>query len=98
MRGPYGLELVEDCKACHMRQDGFFCQLPCAAVEKLNSAKFTSAHPAGAVLFVEGQLPKGVYMLCKGRVKLTMNSADGKTLIVRIGEPGEILGLHATLS
>ena len=98
MRGPYGLELVEDCKACTMRGEGFFCQLPYSAIEKLNSTKFTSAHPAGAVLFVEGQIPKGVYMLCKGRVKLTMNSADGKTLIVRIGEPGEILGLHAALS
>jgi CRP/FNR family transcriptional regulator len=31
-------------------------------------------------------------------VKLSTTSRDGKTLIVRIAEPGEILGLHATVS
>jgi CRP/FNR family transcriptional regulator len=37
-------------------------------------------------------------MLCKGRVKLTMNLSDGKTLIVGICEPGELLGLNAVVS
>lgn len=32
-------------------------------------------------------------MLCRGLVKLTMNSAAGKTVILRIVKPGEILGL-----
>ena len=98
MRGPYGMEVMEDCRTCPMRKNGFFCQLPSQALQAFNCAKFTSAYPQEAVLFVEGQTPRGVYMLCKGRVKLTMNSADGKTLIVRICEPGEILGLHAALS
>jgi len=98
MRGPYGLEMVEDCKTCSIRKSGFFCQLPVAALHAFNGSKFTSTYPAQAVLFVEGQVPRGVYMLCKGRVKLTMNSADGRTLIVRICGPGEILGLHGALS
>ncbi len=37
-------------------------------------------------------------MFCIGRVKLTVWSSDGKALILRIVEPGEILGLSATLS
>jgi CRP/FNR family cyclic AMP-dependent transcriptional regulator len=37
-------------------------------------------------------------MLCKGRVKLSVNSAEGKTLILKIAEPGEVLGLHACVS
>lgn len=98
MRGPYGMEVVEDCKTCPMRKSGFFCQLPGQALQAFNNSKFTSTYPSQAVLFVEGQVARGVYMLCKGRVKLTMNSSDGRTLIVRICEPGEILGLHATLS
>lgn len=81
-----------------MRKDGFFCQLQASALQALNSSKFTSSYPAQAVLFVEGQVPRGVYMLCKGRVKLTMNSSDGRTIIVRICGPGEILGLHGALS
>ena len=37
-------------------------------------------------------------MLCSGRVKLSTSSADGKTLILRISEPGEVLGLPATVT
>jgi len=98
MRGPYGMEVVEDCRTCSMRKTGFFCQLQVSALQALNGSKFTSSYPAQAVLFVEGQVPRGVYMLCKGRVKLTMNSSDGRTIIVRICGPGEILGLHGALS
>ena len=36
--------------------------------------------------------------LCKGRVKLSICSTDGKTLILKIAEPGEVLGLSATVS
>jgi CRP/FNR family transcriptional regulator len=92
------MELTDDCKTCQLRQNGFFCQLPCSALQAFNAAKFTSSYPADAVLFVEGQVPRGVYMLCKGRVKLTMSSSDGRTLIVRICEPGEVLGMQAALS
>jgi CRP/FNR family transcriptional regulator, cyclic AMP receptor protein len=98
MRAPYGMDLIEDCRSCPVRKDGFFCQLPGPALQALASVKFTTTYPAEAVLYVEGQTPRGVYMLCKGRVKLTMNSAEGKTLIVRICEPGEILGAHAAFS
>jgi CRP/FNR family transcriptional regulator, cyclic AMP receptor protein len=98
MRAPYGLELTEDCKTCTMRKNGFFCQLPSSALQAFTNVKFTTIYPVDAVLFVEGQASRGVYMLCKGRVKLTMNSSDGKTLIVGICEPGELLGLNAVVS
>lgn len=98
MHAPYDLELVEDCMACSMRKDEYFCHLPGAALDAFNKVTSASAYPARAVLFVEGQVPRGVYVLCRGRVKLTMNSADGKSLIMRIRESGEILGLRATLS
>jgi CRP/FNR family transcriptional regulator, cyclic AMP receptor protein len=42
--------------------------------------------------------PRGVFILCTGRVKLSTSSIDGKTLIVRLLEPGEILGLPATVT
>jgi CRP/FNR family transcriptional regulator, cyclic AMP receptor protein len=98
MHAPYGMELNEDCKTCPMRKNGFFCQLSSCALQAFSNVKFTTTYPAEAVLFVEGQAPRGVFVLCKGRVKLTMNSSDGKTLIVRICEPGEVLGLHAVVS
>jgi len=55
-------------------------------------------YPKGAVLFMEGQEPRGVFVLCEGRVKLSTTSVEGRTLILRIAEPGQVLGLTAGLS
>jgi CRP/FNR family transcriptional regulator, cyclic AMP receptor protein len=75
-----------------------FCSLPAATLQAFENIKFTSAYPAGAVLFVEGEQPRGIFVLCKGRVKLSIGASNGKTLIVKIAEPGELLGSSATVS
>ncbi len=72
--------------------------MPAPALQAFESIKYATAYPKGAVLFVEGQSPRGLFVLCKGRVKLSICATDGKTLIVKIAEPGEVLGLSATVS
>lgn len=98
MRSPYGLELVDSCGDCKLRSEGFFCSLAPVALKALGAIKYTTAYPAGAVLFVEGEAPRGVFMLCKGRVKLSITSSEGKTIILRIAHPGELLGLNSVVS
>jgi len=98
MRGPYGFEQNESCQSCKARSDGFFCQLSSAALADFNNVKSSATYPAGAVLFLEKQDPRGVFVVCGGQVKLSISSSGGKTLILRIAKPGEILGLMATLS
>ncbi len=98
MNAPYGMELVESCLLCKMRSESFFCSLPPRTLEAFEKIKFPSALPKASVLFVEGQMPRGVYLLCRGRVKLSVNSSDGKTMILKMAEPGEVLGLHACVS
>ena len=98
MSSPYGLQITENCLICKLRQSSYFCNLPKASLEGLEKIKYASAFPQGAVLFVEGQAPRGVYIVCAGRVKLTTTSRDGKTLILRIAQAGEVLGLHGTVS
>ena len=98
MLSPYGLEIVESCLTCKLRADKIFCNLPQATVQALEAIKYTTAYPKGAVLFVEGQAPRGVFILCRGRVKLSICSSDGKTLILKIAEAGEVLGLSASVS
>lgn len=98
MRGPYGFELSESCQSCKTRTNGFFCQLSAAATADFNTAKSSASYPAGAVLFLEKQDPRGVFVICAGQVKLSISSSGGKTLILRIAKAGEILGLMATLS
>jgi CRP/FNR family transcriptional regulator len=68
-----------------------------ATVTALDTVKFTSLYPKGSLLFVEGEQPRGIFILCSGRVKLTTSSTEGKMLIVKIAEPGEVLGASATI-
>jgi CRP/FNR family cyclic AMP-dependent transcriptional regulator len=98
MKGPYGFELNESCQSRKMRGNGFFCQLSPTALKDLDAIRFTSAYPAGAVLFIEKQPARGVYVLCEGEVKLSISSSEGKKLILRISKPGEVLGLDSALS
>jgi CRP/FNR family transcriptional regulator, cyclic AMP receptor protein len=98
MRGPYGLELTEKCQSCGLRLEGYFCRLSPAALKAFEAIKYTTSYPEGAVLFVEEEAPRGVFMLCRGRVKLSMTSIDGKTVILRIVGSGAVLGLHAAVS
>jgi CRP/FNR family cyclic AMP-dependent transcriptional regulator len=81
-----------------MRSEKIFCDLPESALQDFEDIKYATAYPKGAILFVEGQAPRGIFVLCKGRVKLSICSNDGKTLILKIAETGEVLGLSASVS
>jgi CRP/FNR family cyclic AMP-dependent transcriptional regulator len=90
--------IIEDCLKCSVREQRLFCDLPREALIKLQSIKATSLYPKGSLLCLEGQPPRGVFILCTGRAKLTTTSAEGKSIILRIAEPGEVLGLTAVVA
>jgi len=98
MNSPYGMNIIESCTDCTVRADNFFCELPGEQLREFESLKYSTVFPKGAMLFVEGQSPRGVFMLCSGRVKLTTCSGEGKALITQVAEAGELLGLSATVS
>jgi CRP/FNR family transcriptional regulator, cyclic AMP receptor protein len=98
MKGPYGLELNDGCKTCKLSGPGFFCHLGATAMRDFDAIKSTSTYPKGALLFVEKQEARGVFLLCEGEVKLSISSSEGKTLIMRIARAGELLGLVAAMA
>ncbi|MGO9649256.1 MAG: Crp/Fnr family transcriptional regulator [Terriglobales bacterium] len=98
MRAPYGLTIIDNCLACPMREEHLFCNLPLAALQRLNEIRSTAVYPKSAMLFIEGQLPRGVFVLCTGRAKLSTSSTEGRTVITKISEAGDVLGLSATIS
>ncbi|MGH9601061.1 MAG: Crp/Fnr family transcriptional regulator [Terriglobales bacterium] len=98
MRFPYGLQIIESCLTCTLRRDNLFCNLSPEALRSMEAIRSTATYPKGTVLFVEGQNPRGVYLLCNGRAKLSSHSSEGKSVILKITEPGEVLGLSATVS
>jgi CRP/FNR family transcriptional regulator len=98
MSSAYNFQIIENCLKCPTREDKLFCNLSQSALKSLQDLKATSVYPKGALLCLEGQAPRGVFILCTGRAKLSTTSAEGKTIILRIAEPGEVLGLTAVVA
>jgi CRP/FNR family transcriptional regulator len=97
MKTPYNVDTQSNCSDCTFRAERQFCNMAAPAVKALDTMKFMAVYPKGSVLFVEGEQPRGVFIICSGRVKLTTSSSEGKTLIVKIAEAGEVLGLSGTI-
>jgi CRP/FNR family transcriptional regulator len=95
---PYGLPVAENCVSVALRRSNPETCLSEKTMLELDRIKHATAYPEGALIFVEGQVPRGVYVLCQGRAKLMSTNRDGKTFIMKIAEPGEILGLHAVVN
>jgi CRP/FNR family transcriptional regulator len=66
--------------------------------EALEQAALTTSYPTGAVLFAEAQSPRGIYIVRRGRVKLSICGSDGRTLILRIVGSGCPLGVASVVS
>lgn len=75
-----------------------FGALPAELAAELDEISYTLLFPTGSVLFVEGEAARGVYILVSGRVKLSICSGDGRSLILRLAEPGDVVGLPGTLA
>jgi CRP/FNR family transcriptional regulator len=97
--GPaYGRDLITSCLACPAHESGLFCRIGAAAAADLEATRQSTIHPKGAVLFSAGQSPRGIFIVCSGRAKLTVNSRRGHSVILGIVGDGDVLGLDAVLS
>lgn len=88
----------QSCFKCELRPDRVFCDLPVEALVAFDGIKSLAQIPRGDILFQEGRLPRGIFVLCSGRAKLSVCSETGKRLMLRVAGPGEVLGLSATMS
>jgi CRP/FNR family cyclic AMP-dependent transcriptional regulator len=75
-----------------------FGDLPAALIDMMEKEAITTTYPTGAVLFAEGQVPRGVFLVRRGRVKLSISGSDGRTLILRMVEVGCPMGVAAVVS
>lgn len=67
-------------------------------LEHLDRLKHLLSYPTGTTIFAEGQECQGIFILWQGEVKLAMSNAEGRTLIVGVSGPGELLGLQECLT
>ena len=80
------------------RPGEFFKKLSPAALRDLESMEFPTLYQPGVLLFSERSVPSGVFIVVSGEVKLSINSSEGKRLILSIAKAGDVLGLSSTLS
>jgi CRP/FNR family transcriptional regulator len=90
--------MLPSCLLCKARKPGWFCNLPPQALAELDAMSTQVVLPMSSILFAGGHAPTSVSVVCDGRVKLTRSSRNGKTLLVKIARPGDVLGLSAALS
>jgi CRP/FNR family cyclic AMP-dependent transcriptional regulator len=86
------------CAQCTERADRIFCNLPDEAIERFDEIAMQISYPSRSIVFEEGQRAAGIFIVCSGQIKLSSTSRDGRTMILKIAVPGDVLGLTATLN
>jgi len=92
------LNSKRDCATCDQKRAGFLCHLSPKASGEFLAIRHNLTYPTGTILFVENEEARGLLLLCSGQIKLTFSSSGGKTLVLRIAKPGDVLGLTAVMS
>jgi CRP/FNR family transcriptional regulator len=75
-----------------------FANLRGEALARFDALAMEMSYARGTCLFLEDEAPKSIFVLTSGRVKLSVTSREGKTVILRIATAGDLLGLSATLA
>jgi CRP/FNR family transcriptional regulator, cyclic AMP receptor protein len=88
----------EDCQSCEHRQDRMFCNLTSEALADYDQIGIMMSHTRGSRLFSEDDPARNVFVICFGQVKISSTSRDGKTMILKIAGPGDVMGLSAVLA
>ena len=66
-------------------------------IDALSIHNLDSLHGRGSVLFAEGDPARGVFILRTGKATLSISSSEGRVVILRMVEAGDVLGLNAVL-
>jgi|KBSSwiStaDraftv2_1062776.scaffolds.fasta_scaffold99186_1 CRP/FNR family transcriptional regulator len=67
------------------------------AIHSAGISNLSLVHPRGKVLFAEGEPARGVFILRTGTAIESISSSEGRMVILRIAQGGEVLGLNSML-
>ncbi len=62
-----------------------------------NTGNLNSLHGRGRVLFAEGEQARGVYILRTGRAAVSISSREGRVVMLRVAQAGDVLGLNSVV-
>jgi len=87
-----------DCLNCRHRTLRVFCDLHAEALAEFNTMGTLRHIESGHELFAESMPVQDIFVLCHGKVKLLSTSRQGKSLVLKIAGPGDVLGLGAAIA
>ncbi len=80
------------CERCPHACSGIFADLSEPARQELTSLLRPMEFESGGTIFREGMPAFGMYILCRGKVKIAKRTRGGHAQILKLLGPGEILG------
>lgn len=84
-----------NCQLCFVREASVFSCLDEDRLQEFERLKRVAAYAGEAVIFHEGSEAAGLHVICGGRVKLVKADEEGRSVVIRIANPGELLGKTA---
>lgn len=93
----YSKKEAPNCEWCPYKKNCYYELLGTKEAKRYwKDMRVANPFKEGQVVFYEGTKPQGIYVVCKGRVKIYKSSRTGQQLTTRIESPGDLLG-HITL-
>lgn len=92
------LPVTEPDLAGALKRTGFFSGLSQPSIRAISQIAHVKRRPKGAIVFFEGDPARGVYLLHEGRANIQTAIGEGRTLVLRVALPGEVLGLNSMLA
>ena len=83
---------------CNSRESCLFSGLDRRRLIELELIQQREIYPSGSMIFSEGEEPDGIFCVCSGKVKLSISSFDGRTIVTGIAASGDLIGKNALLS
>lgn len=97
MRHTFKIDRIENCTVCRAPESKIFCGLSGRQLESFEALTQINFFPKGAVIFLEQDSPRGVHIVCSGKVKLSTTNDEGKRVILSLAGPGDTLGARDVL-
>ena len=89
---------MSKCLNCRHAGKHAFCNLSQETRAFLEANSVTMEYPRGTVLFREGDRSSAVFVMCSGKAKVSASSREGRTMILRIADGGDVLGMSAAMT
>lgn len=90
---PFSKREAPNCDWCPHRKNCFYELLGTKESKKAwREMRLAGPFRQGEVVFHEGTMPQGVYVVCKGSVKIYKSSRAGHQLTTRVERPGDLVG------